>query len=444
MVDTPQSSPPQTYTARLLVPHPDERRILTDLEGATPTITVPVPPTDSWWRETAVVNRAVREQMGLHATVLYCAAFDDTPGERTATYALEVQDPQWEPAGNLMWAAFDDAATVAWDKYAKLGDSNTWSRPGWFGEASQWLEEKVGERGWSLVGEVEQVRSWFLSSILRAETTGGVVYLKAALPMYRYEPALTERLSWSYPSLLPEVLAIDNERRWLLMREVKGVKLRLHPNREQYLPRWEGVLRDYARIQLDYTTQVQELFDVGLPDLRLESIAARIEPFFMALPQLFDRSELAPDAVAMARYESWVPRLLEICAQLREYDLPPTLHHGDLHSGNILANDRDCKLLDWAGFIGVSHPFCFLSTVFEEHTDPQVQDRLLRAYLEPWQLYGSMERLMEAVKLAVRLGWVCGLFGHAAQVQLAADPWEVKQEQGNIAYCLRSLEQILS
>jgi hypothetical protein len=391
----------------------------------------------------AVVNRAVREQIGLHATVLYCAAFDDTPDERIASYALEGQDPQWEPAGNLMWAASDDAEAIAGTKYAKLGDNYPWSRPGWFSEASAWLATQVGERGWSLVGEIEQVRSWFLSSILRARTTGGAVYLKAAPPMYRYEPALTERLSRSYSSLLPEVLAVDNERGWLLMRAVEGVKLMHHPDRERYLPRWEGVLRDFARIQLDYVGQIDELFDLGLPDMRLESIAARIEPFFMELPRLFQGSKQAPDTWAIARYESWVPRLLEICAQLEEYGLPPTLHHGDLHSGNILANDHECKLLDWAGFIGVTHPFCFLSTVFEEHSDPQVQDRLLRAYLEPWQRYASMERLLEAARLAIPVGWFCGHLGHSTQFLMSVDPWEVAQEQGNLAYCLHSLEQIL-
>jgi hypothetical protein len=437
-----------SVTLRLIVPHPSGQRVLLDTgagEPGLPAITIPKPPGDSWWRETALINRAVRERLGLKSVVLYRADMDgyNAAEDTSGVFVLEMLDAQWAPGGTLAWSAFDQNPSIARALQSQQGDKLPWTRPGWFREASEWISAFVPTRGWTVTSEVEQVRSWFLSSILHAQTTGGGVYLKAVPAAYGYEPVLTWELSQRYPGLLPEVLSIYDTQRWLLMQAVEGIRLDRHPDRTQYLPRWEELLGRYARMQLDYRERSSDLLAMGLPDWRLESISAQIEPFFILLPYLYEESDAALGGGVMARLEAAVPRLLQVCARLGNYGLPPTLHHGDVHSGNILANEAECKLLDWAGFVAVAHPFAFLSTVFDEHRDPAAQARLLDSYLASWQEYGPPERLREAARLAVPVGWFSGALGHAAQLASATAPWEMAQEWGNLVYSLKGMADAL-
>ncbi|MEO5951244.1 MAG: phosphotransferase, partial [Chloroflexia bacterium] len=132
-----------------------------------------------------------------------------------------------------------------------------------------------------------------------------------------------------------------------------------------------------------------------------------------------------------------------LCDTLSASNLPPTLHHGDFHSGNILC-DQTCVVLDWSGFVGVSHPFLFLSVVSEEHSDPAVLSILLDAYLSAWTAYAPLPTLREYAQAGIILGWLAGAIGHSRQLAIADGPWDKKQEQGNLEYCLSMLLSLLS
>ncbi len=49
---------------------------------------------------------------------------------------------------------------------------------------------------------MEQVRSWFLSAILRVPTTASDLYFKAP-PLYAHEPAITQAVAVRAPTLAP-------------------------------------------------------------------------------------------------------------------------------------------------------------------------------------------------------------------------------------------------
>src|SRR5438552_511329 len=61
---------------------------------------------------------------------------------------------------------------------------------------------------------------WRLSAVLRGERPDGPVYFKAVFPLFHHEPAVTEALAAEHPSALPELVAVDHERGWMLMREL--------------------------------------------------------------------------------------------------------------------------------------------------------------------------------------------------------------------------------
>jgi len=297
-------------------------------------------------------------------------------------------------------------------------------------------------RGLRVTGDVEQVRSWFCSCILKVTTDAGDFYLKAVPPLFRHEPSLTLDLSERYPGFVPHVVAVDVEWCWTLMRKVPGVKLVQHPDKAQYLPRWEAILRRFAEIQLDYISRVDDLLAIGCFDFRLDRLYAGAEVLFAELPHLFgEASGLSTEEIGLL--QASLPRIEALCGDLASSGLPPTLHHGDFHSGNILC-DRDCVVLDWSGFVGVAHPFLFLSVVSEEHTDSAVLSRMVDAYLSAWSAYGSLDELRKLAGLGIVVGWLAGALGHRRQLSIRDGAWDREQELGNLLYCLKFLLRLLA
>ena len=60
------------------------------------------------------------------------------------------------------------------------------------------------------------------STVLRVPTTEGDLYFKAVSAIHLFEAALTGLLAELQPGRVPEVVAMDARRGWLLMRD--GVK----------------------------------------------------------------------------------------------------------------------------------------------------------------------------------------------------------------------------
>ena len=227
----------------------------------------------------------------------------------------------------------------------------------------------------------------------------------------------------------------------MLLDEVPGVPLRDHPDADGYLPRWQALLRDVAQIQRDVSNQSETLLALGCPDWPLEALKAQIAPLIGSLPSLLKDGPHQVSEEEMASFQQLIPRLEELCERLAGYAVPLSLNHGDLHSGNILATQSTCVLLDWAGFIGRTHPFFCLAVVFEELRDPQIREQALDAYLPTWTVYEPMNRLREAVRLALPLGIFSGMVGHRRQLLFTRTYWERAEEQGNVLYYLRQLRE---
>ena len=99
-----------------------------------------------------------------------------------------------------------------------------------------------------------------------------------------------------------------------------------------------------------------------------------------------------------------LPQLERTCEALGRLAIPVTLEHGDLHANNILVEDENIWLFDWAD-ASVSHPFASLLVTFDSlFGDLESDDvrrgapRLIDAYLETWT------ELVEPVLLRAALG----------------------------------------
>jgi hypothetical protein len=223
--------------------------------------------------------------------------------------------------------------------------------------------------------EVMHERPW--STVMRVPVAGGAVWFKACGPVQWFEPRLTAGLA-SRSALPPHVVAVDEERAWLLLEDA-GSPLTSFGDQ---LDAWLAVLPLYAELQRSETAHVEEHLACAVPDRRLETLPAQFET-------LAARG-LVPAAAA--------PRFAALCAELDARGIAPTIQHDDLHAANVYARDGRLAVLDW-GDACVSHPFFSLVATMHNEADRVPFARLRDAYLEPWG--GDVETF----ELALRVGW---------------------------------------
>jgi hypothetical protein len=252
-----------------------------------------------------------------------------------------------------------------------------WTEPVWLAEAAAWIHARV-----DVTGEIEQPHVRWWSTVLRVPSADGDLFFKAVAPVHRFEAALTARLAELQPGRVTEVVDVDPERGWFLMRDA-GTRLRELLESPADLHHWERVLPEYARLQLEVAPYADEFLALETPDERLT-----------VLPDLF-RELLAtrPHGLTEDEYRQAlhaVPRFEEMCLALAEDGLPETIQHDDLHDGQVFVRDGRYLVFDW-GDSCVSHPLLSLTVTLRstaaafdlEPGGPELR-RLRDAYLEPF------------------------------------------------------------
>ena len=280
-----------------------------------------------------------------------------------------------------------------------------WVQPEWLVCATSWIRARLDERGLTLIGEIEQPHVRWWSTVLRVPTGAGDLYFKANAPPHAFEAALLVILGRLQPGRVPDLVAADPERGWLLMRD-GGTCLREELKSAADLVRWEELLPTYAELQASLAPRVDELLAAGAPDERLAILPAHFERL------LDDRDALLIDQPAGLTTEEHEqlralrPEFAERCGRLASSGIPETLQHDDFHDGNIFVRDGRYLFFDW-GDSCVSHPFHTLVVTlraiahrFELEPGGPELVRLRDAYLEPFSQYGSHEELTAAADLA--------------------------------------------
>ena len=144
-----------------------------------------------------------------------------------------------------------------------------WLDPDWRAGAEAWIRARA-----RVTGPIEQPHVYPWSTAMRVPTVEGDVWFKAVGPEHRFEPELTLLLSQGFPGLVTEVLEIDAERGWMLMRDA-GTRLREFDRAG--LRDWQSVLPRYAEIQIAMAPRAAELLELGVPNQRLVSLTDAVE-----------------------------------------------------------------------------------------------------------------------------------------------------------------------
>ena len=273
-----------------------------------------------------------------------------------------------------------------------------WTEPAWLAEAQAWIDAQLGRLGLAHDGPVEQphVRPW--ATALRIPTTAGPVWFKAAIPALAYEPAIVELISRRRPDLVPELLAADFDRGWMLSAD-GGERLRELVERDRSLDRWLDALPRYAELQLALGPDGDGFVSLGAPNRSLAGLPDEYEALLERMPGELDGT---------------APRVADLCAELAALGLLETIQHDDLHDGQIFVRDGRYLFFDW-GDACVSHPFFSMSVTLQgniawglDDVEGSVDLTPFRdAYLEPFTSLASRAELTGALDAALRLGWVC-------------------------------------
>jgi len=219
------------------------------------------------------------------------------------------------------------------------------------------------------------------------------VWFKSCAAVQAFEPRLTVALADRSPALLPQVIAHDEQRAWLLLADA-GVPVGQRGNPPKA---WLDALPRYAELQMREAAFTLDHLTAGVPDLRLDALPERHAGLVSGSLPLTDSERLLLTGFA--------PTFRRWCRDLAEFGLPATVQHDDLHHNNLYLRDGRALILDW-GDTSIGHPFESLVVTFQFLESVNGLDRTHRwfarlrdAYLEPWG-----REYADAFELALRVG----------------------------------------
>ena len=176
-------------------------------------------------------NRLMAEEVGpwmelpLWLPLAPYAAMLRAPVERAKAAGLI-----YRPLADTIQGTLDEAEPVEGVGLTPSGSANCspppsvselpWTSPEWLSEATAWIRERA-----DVAGDIEQPHVRWWSTVLRVPTTDGDLYFKAVSAIHVFEAALTGLLAELQPRRVPELVAMDAKRGWMLMRD-GGTRLR--------------------------------------------------------------------------------------------------------------------------------------------------------------------------------------------------------------------------
>ena len=306
-----------------------------------------------------------------------------------------------------------------------------WFDPGWQVGVDAWIDDALRDTDVRRRGPSEVIKFWSLSAIVKVPVTGvqgdDAVFFKAACPWFRAEPALTQFVAGIAGRTVPELIAVDTERGWMLMRAFE------QDDHERDAQAAVPAAREIARLQVILADRIGELLDIGAPDRRL---AKTVEALTKIITDSVELDQLSADEQRAA--QSALPFLIDQLTALEATGMPYTLGHGDLHLGNVALVDDHVLLFDWTD-AAVTFPVLDIA-LLAQSSGVDDRDAVLAAYAEVWRESHPASDIDEALGLAPLANQIYQAISYEGiyRAQEERTRWELG---GVVARRLRSLGQ---
>ena len=242
---------------------------------------------------------------------------------------------------------------------------------------------------------------------------------------------MTQALADRSPGYFPDVLAVEPDRGWLLMRDLDAPLIGDQPE-----SMWQLGLDALAGLQQKWLGRTDDLLAAG----------AELRP----LCQLADWvNGTAQDADLMSRFaqevrEAWLaslPAMVAACTSLDRIGPGPTLTHGDFHPWNVVAGQDRTRIFDWTD-AAVAHPFLDLVTYIMRTDDLALRRHLLQRYLGFWSRYLSSDDLNAAGRLALVVGALYQAYNHSQLIPTVMPDDLAQLRDGDVSWLQRALDRL--
>jgi|GEM_PF-290670 len=405
-----------------IVPDADDTHVLLVSEGNAWTLPHTTLAGAYKWQSSAHVNKAANETLAFRATTRRCASPDMDPGSplQEIAYVMENHSTAWAPPPTARWVGTGDLALLSiatpgmarvleeWFDWVNAADKSLrvpWYEAGWMNAAGAWMVQQLARLDSKPTGPIEQVCSWQRSCVMRLPTTHGAAYFKAIPAALGSELDVSVLLDHEYHGMVAEVMAVDTDRRWLLMRDMGAKTMDSVPDLKQ----WKAAVHAYAQLQVDWVDAAHRFSIAGCPNRGLLQLVESIDRLLMDTVVMKPGE---PDGLSMKQIHAlhYRARALKIAAhRLGTLRLPVSLDHGDLWAGQIVAGNTNPVFIDWSD-ASLTHPFFsmeFFSNMEEMRPylgdAPDAPNQLRDAYLEPWTVYEPHDILTQAWSIACSL-----------------------------------------
>jgi hypothetical protein len=306
-----------------------------------------------------------------------------------------------------------------------------WSRPGWLAEAAQWMRTHMTAAGY-VDPEAPRIHQlWGISVVLSAASPTGRAFLKCSGDRFRHEGRVTQALADRSPGYLPDVLAIEPDRGWMLMGDLDAPLLGDQPESA-----WALGLDALAALQQMWLGRSDELLAAGAEPRPLSQLAEWVRGTALDAGLM---GRLAPEV-----HDAWLaaaPAMADACLTLDRIGPGPSLVHGDFHPWNVAAGHAGTRIFDWTD-AAVGHPFLDLVTYIMRTGDPARRGQLLQRYLGLWSRHLSSHDLQAAGQLALVVGALYQAYNYWELIPTVMPEDLAQLRDGDVQWLRRALDRL--
>ncbi|WP_144212367.1 phosphotransferase family protein [Shewanella donghaensis] len=280
---------------------------------------------------------------------------------------------------------------------SQLQPLQTWQDSDWPSTANTWIKSALVSHNVELVGDLMEVKCWSLGHVLKQATAQGDFFFKATaqLPLFSNEPKLCEKLSQLFPKQSAKIIAIDETKKWMLTEDF-GAAYEDTVTNPIPLIAWADAFASFAQLQINSVNHIQDLASSGCLVRDIQDLPQQLTSIFN------DDNILArlPDSILRTpqQYQVILTSLETAITALKQFKLPDTLVHSDLHIENIAKVEDEFIFFDWSDGC-ISHPFIDGTYLFRMEPSSEKQ-AVINAYLSQWHSFHSIGQLNQAWNIA--------------------------------------------